>query len=340
VAPTPSGIALQLTTFSLSYSFGEIREPSTSEIGTAVSVTRTYLNGFAKQKIKDLLELSTRRATEVNATSQPLQIKYNSTAFFEPEASFVPSVGEMDLLVTLAFSGENLRSYIALLRELPADNIFSTVTDVSDSKFRAGPMGSNKDPASEQDGRGSSKVALGASLGAGSFLAVLLSIAICRRRQNTYDKLGKGAILGGHMTVAGETYMGSSTVYSTSEAASRLHNARLADDNQSDWGISTRGALTEDNDSDPGDQSVGYHQDPLETQLRDFPDYGHLDPLGQPSGEFSGYDHLGKMRDDFDLDSEAGRLTANTISDEQSEDANVPTRVVDLIRMFSPLRNK
>jgi hypothetical protein len=325
-----------LTPFSLSYTFAYDRKPVDSEIAAAISVTRTYLNGFCRQRVEGLKELDTTLTDTEYAQAKPFRMDYTARAFFEASADFIPSVGEMDLLLTLAFSGDNLRTYIGLLQQLPDVNIFSTTSDVSDSKSTGDQGLEGVDPKStstSQGENGSSKVAIGASLGAGTFIAVLLGILVCRRRES-YEEMEKAVIEDGHRTVAGETYMENSTMYSTSysssEAESSLHHhTRLVDDIQSEWGLSTLHGITEDGVTEDGesvDQSSEYSTDPLENPLGEYAHYQHIDPLQQ---------HMEKF-DQYDSDNESGHLTA-TSSGGRSEDEEVPMRVVDLIRKFSPL---
>lgn len=129
--------------------------PSDSDVQAAVTVTRTYLNGFCKQRLVELKELDSRKTfSEAPVPPSPYQIGFQSTAFFVVGTDPLPTVGEMDLLVTLAFSGGNLRTYIDLLGQLPESNVFSSTTDVHDSNSRSGAVVTKK-----------SNVAIGASVG-------------------------------------------------------------------------------------------------------------------------------------------------------------------------------
>lgn len=130
-------------------------------------------------------------------------------------------------------------------------------------------------------------------------------------------------------------------MYSASEAASRIHRARACDDAQSMWGISTK-AYTEDCASEGG-ETMEFGEDTLEHQLGDISSYAHLVRLGEVGREdLDGYknDPLAPFReglDQYSSDNESGRITTNLSSDDHTEDGDVPLRVVDLIRRFSPL---
>lgn len=330
VTPTPIGEALPLSDFVLAYVFDREEVPSDSDVNAAVTVTRTYLNGFSKQRLGELKELDTRKkfseATEFPST---FQIGFGSTAFFVVGTDPLPTVGEMDLLTTLAFSGENLRTYLGLLGQLPEANIFSTTSDVYDSVSR---------PDDTDTVAKASNVAIGASASAGAFIALLIGVAFYRKR-STYVDLDKLAH-DGHITVAGETYIGGSTMYSSSGLGNRIHQTHMGDDAQSMWGISTK-AGTEDCASEGG-ESMDFGEDTLEHQLGDL-SYAHLIRLGEgvrEDGCIYQHDPLAPVHvevDQYSSDSESRRISGTLSCEEHAEDADVPLRVVDLIRRFSPL---
>ena len=295
-----------------------------------MTITRTYLNGFSKQRLAELKELDTSK-TSSEATEPPssYRIGFASTAFFVAGTDPLPTVGEMDLLTTLAFSGENLRTYLDLLGQLPEANIFSTTSDVYDSISK---------PDDSDTVARKSNVAIGASASAGAFIALLIGVAFYRKR-STYVDLDKLAY-DGHITVAGETYIGGSTMYSASAVGNRIHQTHIGDDAQSMWGISTK-AATEDCASEGG-ESMEFGEDTLEHQLGDLSSYAHLVRLGEIGGEDDcdyAHDPLAPLQvgDEYGSDNDTRRISGTLSSEELMEDADVPLRVVDLIRRFSPL---
>jgi hypothetical protein len=314
----------------LAYVFERDDVPSDSDVQAAVTVTRTYLNGFSKQRLGELKELDTRKSfAESSEPPSSYQIGFESTAFFVAGTDPLPTVGEMDLLTTLAFSGENLRTYLELLGQLPEDNIFSTTSDVYDSIPR------NDDAVARK-----SNVAIGASASAGAFIALLIGVAFYRKR-SSYVDLDKLAYDGQHITVAGETYVGGSTMYSSSGVGNRVHQTHMCDDTQSIWGISTK-AGTEDCASEGG-QSMEFGEDTLEHQLGDLSSYEHLIGLGEEVRDENSIYHHDPLApahldvDPYSSDNESKRSRGSSRSAEHAEDADVPLRVVDLIRRFSPL---
>lgn len=304
--------------------------PSDSDVQAAVTITKTYLNGFSKQRLGQLKELDTRKiSAEAAEPPSSYRIGFESTAFFVAGTDPLPTVGEMDLLTTLAFSGENLRTYLDLLEQLPEANIFSTTSDVYDSISRS----DDTDIVSKK-----SNVAIGASASAGAFIALLIGVAYYRKR-STYVDLDKLAY-DGHITVAGETYIGGSTMYSSSEVGNRFHQTHMGDDVQSIWGISTK-AATEDCASEGG-ESMEFGEDTLEHQLGDLSSYAHLirlDEFGTGDSCIYPDDPLAPLQVENHYGSDDGSrgISGNLSSEEQAEDADVPLRVVDLIRRFTPL---
>ena len=308
--------------------------------------------------MQQLEEVDTRYVDSRNLPNGLFRMELESTAFFKAGASDVPSLSELELLLTLAFSGENLQTYINILRQLPGDNIFSTTVDVTDSQVREEQTnpGSTGSRSSRDSGSAkTSKVAIGSSVAAGTFLALLAGMSIYRRRGHS-DGDDKADMVAGHATVAGETYM-----YSSSEVESELHRTRFLDDNHSEWAISTK-AHTEAGSSD--DASIHSTVGPLERQINEFggysndplsqPGFGHprrteagyCDPLPQPSycdplaqATFDQCDSL----TDFSASSqgmyrplEGGRDVMGDPPAAEEEDDDVPMRVVDLIKKFSP----
>ena len=315
---------MPLEEFTLTYLFGlSDREPFDSEVSAAVSITRTYLNGFFKQRIDDLEELDTSLVSLELMPNEPFQMNLTSIAYFQASTGSVPTTEELNLLRLLSFSGDNILIYIGLLQSLPPDNIFSSTIDVSDSPFTGGAadLSLSGSGSSARAGGNSTNVAVVASVGAGTFLALLVGLVIYRHSGRGYSELNKADRDAGVVTVAGETYMGHSTMYSASD-----HRSRFIDDNQSDWGISTN-ANTEDVGSVAGRGSI-CEMEPLENQLKTSGEYHSSDPLSPPKEEppFAEYTQ----------ESEPARDIPPAGS--ESEDDDVPLRVVDLIKKFSPMR--
>ncbi len=299
--------------------------PSDSDVQAAVTVTRTYLNGFSKQRLDELKELDTKKSSSEPAEPpSSYQIGFESTAFFVAGTDPLPTAGEMDLLTTLAFSGENLRTYLDLLKQLPEDNIFSTTSDVYDSI-----------PKSDDAVARKSNVAIGASASAGAFIALLIGVAFYRKR-SSYVDLDKLTFDGQHITVAGETYIGGSTMYSSSGVGNNIHQTHMCDDTQSMWGISTK-AGTEDCASEGG-HSMEFGEDTLEHQLGDLSSYEHMIRLGEAvHDEDSIYHHDPLAPAHVDVDPYSSDNESTRSKGSARSDADVPLRVVDLIRRFSPL---
>jgi hypothetical protein len=289
----------------LTFSLDKEQLPTDDEVESAVSLTRTYLNGFFKQRVSPALQaLDTRLVEGSYFPASTFRMNLSSTALFETGAASVLSLEELELLLSLSLSGDNLHILIGLLQQLPENNIFSSTIDVSDSTFRVQSDGDN-DPIQQ----GSSNVAIGSSLAAGTFILLLVGVSVYRRREPT-DKAHRVA-----GTVAGNTY-----AMSTLEET--IHQQiRFPDDNHSEWAMSTH--ANTDADSISGHESINCpSMRRLHCPIDDFGELHPCDSLAQP----------------IVMHADKTRVCKSASISDDSEDTNVPTRVVDLIKMFSPSR--
>jgi hypothetical protein len=173
-----------------------------------------------------------------------------------------------------------------------------------------------------------------------------------RRRSTEYDGLDKENSGLGHMTVAGETYAGTSTLYSVSEH----RQTRFADDvpfadggqslaGLSEWAISTK-AVTEDNCS-VGSEAESDHMtatsevNGAQSLVESRPTSLESGGIESPTGLRGLFDNQRSSRRSYmGLFSGSGTTGTGREVDagEDSEDEDVPMRVVDLIKMFTPPR--
>jgi hypothetical protein len=299
----------------LFYTIEQLRIPLTTEVAVVAGITAAYLKIYFKEIFLDDPDtvlrdfLTDRLDGDSFGFNEPYGIGYSSVAVFSIGSSIVPTPGELDNLLTQAFLGEDLSILLGLLGSLPSDNIFSTTSDVTETKIPEPPAaGRNAAPAgpdAKANDRNST-IPIAAAAGAGAFVLIILGVVVYRRRER-YDELGKldGNAMG-HMTVAGETFVGNLTAYSASDALTEQHEPSVGGNRSvawhSEWAMSTHaeseeGAMS-DQDSLSDDASI---ESPPK-----------LD------------EHLVNGNDEVTID-----------PGNESEDEEVPVRVVDLIKMFS-----
>jgi hypothetical protein len=299
----------------LSYTIEQLRIPFTSEVAEVVGITAAYLKIYFEEIFFDdpdtvLRDFSTDRLDgDSFGFNQPYGIQYSSAAVFSIGSSIVPTPGELDNLLSQAFLGLDLSIYLGLLESLPSDNLFSTTSDVTEMKIpepsgggrNVGPAGSD---ARSDDS--SNTIPIAAATGAGAFVLIILGVVVYRRR-GRYDELDKldGNDMG-HMTVAGETFVGNSTAYSASDALTEQHEPSVGGSRSvawhSEWAMSTHAVSEEGQMSD---------QDSLSD------------------------DGSTESPPELDEDSMKENDEATIDPGNESEDEEVPVRVVDLIKMFS-----
>jgi hypothetical protein len=301
----------------LFYTIEQLRIPFTREVAEVVGITAAYLKIYFEEIFLDdpdtILNdfLTDRLDGDSFGFNEPYGIVYSSVAVFSIESSIVPTPEELDNLLSQAFLGQELSIYLGLLGSLPSDNIFSTTSDVTETKLPE-PLGSGRNAApapADSDAKSndrSSTIPIAAATGAGAFVLIILGVVVYRRRER-YDELGKldGNDMG-HMTVAGETFVGNSTAYSASDALTEQHEQSVGGNRSvawhSEWAMSTHAVSEEGAMSDQDSLSDdGSTESPPE-----------LD------------EHSVNGNDESTID-----------PGNESEDEEVPVRVVDLIKMFS-----
>ena len=246
-APSPSpNNRVQLSPYSLRYTFNQTRIPLTFEVDEVVAVTRMYLAEYFEIRYMDMTEFVTNMTGTAFVLQQPFVINYTSVAVFNTMASMsdddnvdidIPPVEELDIILIAAFTTINLLNYITILQDLPPENIFRTTSNVtfmidtmpdSNTNDTLRIKNDNDDDQNKKGSRQSAKVTAGIATGAGVLVLALISVMAIRSRKNRNDimhiddhdmppnkrNLNNQLDDEGHMTVAGDTYLAESTVIS------------------------------------------------------------------------------------------------------------------------------
>jgi hypothetical protein len=301
-----------------------------------VNVTQSYLDSFFEPRFDDTYQgINTEIVSSRFLLNQPFELNLTSIALF---SSNPPSVSSLDMVLVEAFTGSNLESYLLLIAGLPDTNIFSTTTEVF---FESAPILTDTTNKAYADRKSSNGIAIGTSVAAGTLTAFLVAFVVSRRFKKSAVLSGKD--LTGHLTVADDTYRGDSTIFSgttTTEYRRQTRfaeNTRFGDDadeyhslaGRSEWALSTL-AISEVDSEEEDDSTEDGH---LKHQLFDEEEAAYLSPLTRVEvSSHASEDVLATPRDD----PITRYRDASDDDDDVSEDEDVPMRVVDLIKRFSP----
>jgi len=147
-APSPSNspfsdsIAVELTPFGILYNVTKNEVPTNVDYNEVANLTDSYLKkyfvDFYKQTIFTILDTFDMVFVSYHFTSGqpysftpvPILIDFEATGFFGPTSAVIPTVDDLDMLLKKAFIGKNMGVYLAELKTLPTENVFSTTASV------------------------------------------------------------------------------------------------------------------------------------------------------------------------------------------------------------------
>jgi hypothetical protein len=139
VPTSEDSFAVRPPPFALFYSFEDdsVADPSIDDFAQLAEVTRLFLEKYMEDKyaqtsiiiLDDFLTFLTRSDSE----SRPAMGVFRSVSRFNPRSIFYPPRSEIEDQIEIAFSDPTSQMmYLQRLKEdLPADNVFSTVTAVA-----------------------------------------------------------------------------------------------------------------------------------------------------------------------------------------------------------------
>jgi hypothetical protein len=229
-------VTITLDLYALLYFVDAFRLPFQTEIDVVVAVTQGYLEDFftvvfESSSLAELEGSTTVEDETIVRFGQPIQTRYFTDLTFSG-TSQIPSNGELNGLLSSAFRGDNLAVYLAEIQALPESNIFAGSTSVEFSDVSAASSNSSSDASS-----GVATVGIATAAGAGAFFVAVVGLMLYRRRDEDDEEDGKYLDNDGHITVAGETYQGGSSV----DSQSGVHRTQQFGDAESsvsptEWG--------------------------------------------------------------------------------------------------------
>jgi hypothetical protein len=208
VPTSEDSFAVRPPPFALFYSFEDdsVADPSIDEFAQLAEVTRLFLEKYMEDKyaqtsiiiLDDFLTFLTRS----DSVSRPAMGVFRSVSRFNPRSIFYPPRSEIEDQIEIAFTDPaSQMMYLQRLKEdLPADNVFTTVTAIS--------YGEPTD--SMASGRSASGFATAGIAAAAAGIVVLAVGVVLLGRQrheddaNSVDKLNAGK-LKENATVTSET---------------------------------------------------------------------------------------------------------------------------------------
>ena len=311
-APTESPVMISdtvtLSPFSLLYSFAAQSLPRNPEVTEVAMLTDDFLETFFKRAVSNLVSLDTSLTDTNFQFGAPYRMDFASTASFSGMNG--PTLEELDAILVEAFSGTNLEAYLLELQALE-NNVFNSTTAVNlqDEAMQ---------PQSEQNG-GNAGLVIGYTVGA-TLLALLGLLGYNhRRRLYDYENVELEEKNAGHLTVAGETYDESTYAPTTVVSAERFRDCNSFAGG-SHWAMSIQ-AISECGETSGSDDSCDDNST-SSTRAHSEDSFVKVSSDGNDAGVDSFVELATKTKDILD----AG---------EESEDDDVPMRVVDLIKRCS-----
>lgn len=132
-----------LTAYGLAYSVTRPDIPGAIDYAEVALLTNNFLEAYFEAIFMDstftrLEQVFTMFVSGNFFFNQPIQIDYETEAQFDPSFT-VPSVEDLDLMLKMAFEGENLNEYLRQLSTLTS-NIFATTTTVVVTESSSAPL--------------------------------------------------------------------------------------------------------------------------------------------------------------------------------------------------------
>jgi hypothetical protein len=191
------------------------------------------IDEFSQTSLTNLDDFITFMIRNSFTFGSPVQADYRSTGLFNPSSIFLPTVRELNELITTAFTTDNLGVYLGRVKALPSSNVFSSTTAIT------------KGLPDVPTPRGESSSAFGTAgvaAAAAGIVVLAAGLILLRRRKTEDDEFDEkyGKTPKGDATVAGETCnmsLDGSSVVPWTKGSTRY---TMDDDDDSD------GALDED----------------------------------------------------------------------------------------------
>jgi len=226
VPSPPAEVARVLPEYTLLYTLDESRPPEQADYQGLLDVTERYLDMFMEGVLgvsSDILYAGS--GTEIIDTSfilnRPIGVGYSSTALFEERSPIIATEEELEALLSSAFQGGRMATYIESVQALPDSNVFSSTTDVEFVLDESALTARSKDGLSPDPSESTNSNAAGiaAAAAAGALILLVTGFVIYRRQEEETDE--KGVEAAGHVTVAGDTFTGASSMDSQSQATTQ-----------------------------------------------------------------------------------------------------------------------
>jgi hypothetical protein len=189
---------------------------------------------FSQTSLTNLDDFITFMIRNSFTFGSPVQADFRSTGLFNPSSIFLPTVRELNELITTAFTGDNLVAYLAKVRALPSSNVFSSTTLITKG------LPDVPIPRGSENASGSFATAGVAAAAAGIVVLAAGLVLLRRRKTDDLDEFDEkyGKTPKGDATVAGETCNmsldGSSVTPWTTKNTTRY---TMDDDDDSDGAI-------------------------------------------------------------------------------------------------------
>lgn len=170
----------------MSYTIVQTDIPRIPEYEELTDVTANYLEVFFAGNFDVFPTISytfstTERTGQRFELNRPVMVQFNTTLSFAADSETVPSVSDVNAIITEAFVGQ-VEVYIAQLQAM--NNIFATTTEVSFEQIQQ----SQEKPttSSSSDSYLTKTIAIAAGAGAAAALLILV-VSLSRERRPTHE---------------------------------------------------------------------------------------------------------------------------------------------------------
>jgi hypothetical protein len=160
--------------------------------------------------LDDFVTFMTRNEFE---DGQPVIAEYRSTGLFNPSSIFLPTVRELNQLISEAFNRENMPEYLKRVRSLPSSNpLSSTETITFEQLDESSTVGSGDST--------SSIVRAGVAAGAAGIVVLAAGLAIMRSRSRGGGELDEDATISPHKEASGDSTVADETCNMSTDGSS------------------------------------------------------------------------------------------------------------------------
>lgn len=220
--PSPTSansIPIRGLPFALTYSPSASTVPSTTDYAQLAEVTRLYMEQFmvaefSQTSLTNLDDFVTFMTRNEFQDGEPVIAQYRSTGLFNPSSIFLPTVRELNQLISEAYNRDNMPEYLSRVRSLPSSNPLSRTESIAFEQL-------DEDAAVGSGDSTSSIVRAAVAAGAAGVVVLAAGLAIMRSRSSGgVAELDEDATISPHKEVSGDATVADETCNMSTDGSS------------------------------------------------------------------------------------------------------------------------